>query len=46
MSPFAPTILIKLYLYEYQHSIRSSRKLARETQRNLEVGISKQSLTI
>ena len=29
--------MLKLYLYGYQHGIRSSRKLEAETQRNLEV---------
>ena len=29
--------MLKLYLYGYQHGIRSSRKLETETRRNLEV---------
>lgn len=35
--PFHPAALLKLYLYGYMNGIRSSRKLARECQRNLEV---------
>lgn len=35
--PYNPGSLLKLYLYGYQYSIRSSRKLERETQRNMEV---------
>jgi transposase len=35
--PYDPRDLLKLYLYGYQHGIRSSRRLARETGRNLEV---------
>jgi transposase len=34
---YDPSALIKLYLYGYQQGIRSSRKLERECQRNLEV---------
>lgn len=34
---YDPASLLKLYLYGYMHSIRSSRKLERETFRNLEV---------
>lgn len=33
---FHPSLLIKLYLYGYMNGIRSSRKLERETARNLE----------
>jgi transposase len=35
--PYDPRDLLKLYLYGYQHGIRSSRRLAREARRNLEV---------
>lgn len=34
---YPPAALLKLYLYGYTNGIRSSRKLERETQRNLEV---------
>ena len=34
---FDPVLLLKLYLYGYQHRVRSSRRLEAETQRNLEV---------
>ncbi len=36
-SPYNPWAMLKLYLYGYQHGIRSSRKLEAETRRNLEV---------
>ena len=35
--PYDPKDLTKLYLYGYQHGIRSSRRLAREARRNMEV---------
>lgn len=35
--PFNPKALLKLYLYGYHQDIRSSRKLERETHRNIEV---------
>jgi transposase len=35
--PFAPQALLKLYLYGFLQGVRSSRKLAQECQRNLEV---------
>ena len=34
---FDPALLLKLYLYGYQHRVRSSRRLEAETRRNLEV---------
>ena len=34
---FDPGLLLKLYLYGYQHRVRSSRRLEAETRRNLEV---------
>jgi transposase len=34
--PYHPSVLLKLYLYGYRYGIRSSRKLAREAQTNLE----------
>lgn len=34
---FSPHALLKLYIYGFLHGVRSSRKLARECQRNLEV---------
>ena len=34
---FDPALLLKLYLYGYQHGVRSSRRLEAETRRNLEV---------
>ena len=35
--PYNPWAMLKLYLYGYQHGIRSSRKLEAEARRNLEV---------
>ncbi|HEV2695427.1 MAG TPA: transposase [Verrucomicrobiae bacterium] len=35
--PYAPAVLLKLYLYGYLHRVRSSRMLAAECQRNVEV---------
>jgi transposase len=35
--PFAPQVLLKLYLYGYLNKIRSSRKLERECIRNIEL---------
>ena len=35
--PFAPAVLLKLYLYGYLNKIRSSRKLERECSRNVEL---------
>lgn len=34
---FADTLFLKLYLYAYLNGMRSSRKLAKETQRNIEL---------
>ena len=34
---YDPGVLLKLYLYGYQHRVRSSRRLEAETHRNLEV---------
>ena len=34
---YDPALLLKLYLYGYQHRVRSSRRLEAETRRNLEV---------
>lgn len=34
--PYHPAVLLKLYLYGYRHGIRSSRKLEREAQTNIE----------
>jgi transposase len=35
--PYAPAMLLKLYLYGYLHRIRSSRRLEAECQRNVEL---------
>ena len=35
--PYAPSVLLKLYLYGYLNKIRSSRKLERECSRNIEL---------
>lgn len=35
--PYHPGDLLKLYLYGYLHQVRSSRRLERESQRNVEV---------
>jgi transposase len=35
--PYAPQVLLKLYLYGYLNKIRSSRKLERECSRNIEL---------
>lgn len=35
--PYAPGDLLKLYIYGYLNQVRSSRRLAREAQRNVEV---------
>lgn len=35
--PFEPSVLLKLYLYGYLNKIRSSRKLEKETHRNIEL---------
>lgn len=35
--PYAPAVLLKLYLYGYLHRVRSSRLLEAECQRNVEV---------
>ena len=35
--PYAPVVLLKLYLYGYLNKIRSSRKLEKECSRNIEL---------
>ena len=35
--PYAPAVLLKLYLYGYLNKIRSSRKLEKECNRNIEL---------
>jgi len=42
--PYAPAVLLKLYLYGYLNGIRSSRKLERECLRNIELQWLLQSL--
>src|ERR1700710_1486219 len=42
--PYAPAVLLKLYLYGYLNRIRSSRKLERECLRNIELQWLLQSL--
>ena len=42
--PYAPGLLLKLYLYGYLNKIRSSRKLERECSRNIELQWLLQSL--
>ena len=34
--PYHPSVLLKLYLYGYRYGIRTSRKLEREAQTNME----------
>ena len=36
-SAFCPKLMLKLYIYGYNHKIRSSRHLAREAHRNIEL---------
>ena len=43
--PFAPPVLLKLYLYGYLNKIRSSRKLQQECYRNIELRWLMQELT-
>src|ERR1700759_3920380 len=43
--PYAPGILLKLYLYGYLNKIRSSRKLEKECSRNVELQWLLQNLT-
>ena len=43
--PYAPAVLLKLYLYGYLNKIRSSRKLEKECSRNVELQWLLQSLT-
>ena len=42
--PYAPQVLLKLYLYGYLNKIRSSRKLEKECSRNIELQWLLQSL--
>jgi transposase len=43
--PYAPQVLLKLYLYGYLNKVRSSRKLERECSRNTELQWLLQNLT-
>ena len=43
--PYAPSILLKLYLYGYLNKLRSSRKLEKECGRNIELQWLLQSLS-
>ena len=43
--PYAPAVLLKLYLYGYLNKIRSSRKLQKECTSNIELQWLKQNLT-
>ena len=43
--PYDPADLLKLYLYGYLHQVRSSRRLERETRRNVELMWLLRSLT-
>ena len=43
--PYAPQVLLKLYLYGYLNKIRSSRKLEKECTRNIELQWLLQNLT-
>ena len=43
--PYAPAVLLKLYLYGYLNKIRSSRKLEKECSRNVELQWLLQNLT-
>ena len=43
--PYAPQVLLKLYLYGYLNKIRSSRKLEKECSRNIELQWLLQNLT-
>ena len=45
LPPYAPAVLLKLYLYGYLNKIRSSRKLEKECTRNMELQWLLQSLT-
>ncbi len=43
--PYAPAVLLKLYLYGYLNKVRSSRKLQKECTRNIELQWLLQTLT-